>query len=200
MLKALAQYSGPQPTGASATAYGRLLRAEAFALDPQVRNLHLAGGGARGRGLFAVRWGPSVLHRFLARAARLPRPGTRVLVTLRIDRDGLGETWHRTFAGTPVPATYQFDRDGDLRESVGRLRFRYRLRAEAGGLVFDQREVALRCFGRAVRIPPRIAPVSWARAVGGPEDGCVDVHVILRFPAAGTVLEYTGRLWQEASS
>jgi hypothetical protein len=121
-------------------------------------------------------------------------------VTLRIERDLRGETWHRSFDSEPAPATYQFDRGGDLLESVGRLLFRYRLRAEGGGLVFDQRKVALRCFGRAVRIPPRIAPESWARAVGGPEDACVDVHVILRVPGAGTVLEYTGRLWQEAPS
>lgn len=171
--------------------YARLVGASWSELPAAVQRMH-AGPGAQARGVFEVCWSRNPLARLLARLSGLPRPGDAVRVELRVEADGRGEVWRRTFDGRPF-VTRQWTEDGLLVERVpGGVELGFALEARAGVLHFQQRRAAL-CLGPLrVPLPRGLAPHVDAQVSG--DAAGVRVRVELSAPLAGRLCRYAGLL------
>jgi hypothetical protein len=169
--------------------YAALLGAAWESLAPAVRRLHQ--GGTRARALFSVRRGTGLLARFAAAIARMPPQAEEVDVTLAVELDGESERWCRDFGGVAV-RTAQWGRRGLLVEAFGLMQCIFRLRAEAGALIFDQVAAALGFRSVALPLPRFLAPHVEGRVDA--EEGGVHVDVRIYAPIVGLVVAYEGRV------
>lgn len=121
----------------------------------------------------------------------MPLAGNDVEVTLGVKRSQAMEVWSRSFGGKPL-LTKQWMKRGLLVEALGLILCLFRLRVEAGVLVFEQ--VGASVGGRrfALPIPSFLAPRIEGRAT---HDGDrVHVHVRISAPIVGLLVSYEGRV------
>lgn len=154
-------------------------------LAPPVKDAHRTPLSAQG--IFQVERGTGRVARLLGALARLPRPGTEVLVTLEVVRAGDVLLWHRSFDGRSY-RSFQRRVGDDLVEDVGPIRFHFRLECLRGSLIYRQRSVDL---GR-LRMPKRLQPTVDARVSDDPPGWRVDVRI--SHPFAGCLCHYSGRM------
>jgi hypothetical protein len=156
-------------------------------LAPAVQSLH--SDAVRARGCFSVRRGTGWLARIVASVFALPAAGDGVPLSLAIERTESGESWTRTFAGRTL-RSLQWASGNVLVEAMRPVLCTFRLRVEAGALVFDQVAATLGTRRLAVPLPRLISPSIEARAAQ--EDRRVHVVVRISAPFTGLLLEYDG--------
>ena len=144
------------------------------------------------QGHLRIEHGRHLVARLVARLLRLPRASasadTRLIVTPRAG----GEEWVRLFDRRRLTTWQRRSGASELAERFGLLEFRFRLYASAvGGLVYVQRDAALRLGPFRVRIPASWAPRVEAReSPAGP--GRVEIVVRVALPLVGPLITYEG--------
>ncbi len=170
---------------ASPSMYRRILGPRFDALPSVLRRFHDASGGGRARGTFRIDRARGRLRNALASLLGLPRPGSQVLVVLRVLVEGERERWIRDFDGHRV-VTVQWARGDLLMESIGWHSFSTELEIDGSRLRY--------AFRRAwfVGIPlPRILSPSVESYVDAGENGW---RVVVRIfaPFLGELVRYEG--------
>ena len=168
------------------TLYQTLLGAAFFRLPDGLRALHGVHGTARYAGEVTVVRGTGLLARLCARLAGMPRAMTGAPITVDFASGPKGEVWSRVF-GTPPKASRLrsrlSQRDGQLRERIGPVHFRFVLHTWDGTIFWNVAgarllgvlplPAALVCFspvtdlsGATWHQPPGAQPKSTTRAPG----------------------------------
>lgn len=166
--------------------FQRLLGGSFAALAPCVQALHRRAGAQRLRGEVEVERGRGLLAALCCRATRLPPAGAGP-ITVEIDAQARGEGWTRRI-GAHAMTSRLWDHDGLLHEQLGLAQFAFRLRVEAGALLWQVERV--RVFGLAL-------PARWFVAVHACEfecDGRYHFDVQAAMPLVGPLLCYRGWL------
>jgi hypothetical protein len=175
--------------------YASVLGPAWSSLDAGVRRVH--GGGCVARGTFAVRRGAGLLARLIGAVIGMPPAAEATEVTLAVDREGDVERWRRTFGDRPL-RTVQWAAGGLLVEGLGLVQCWFRLRAEAGALIFDQVRATFGARRLALPLPRFLAPRIEGRAE--PAAGRVHVDVRIHAPVVGLLVAYEGSVTAEATA
>ena len=168
-------------------------------VHPDVARLRFGGEQLSAAGLFDLRRGSGIAVRVVAAVLRLPPPARDVPLTLRIERDGRREVWHRSFGRRSLDASFERTPCGEMIEGFGLLRLQYRMRASSGALVLELRSANIRLGPMSVRVPRWAAPRVRARAWVRDDDGCVHAFIAVLAPWGDLLLAYRGYL-EEATS
>lgn len=171
--------------------FAQVLGGAAFErLAPQLRALHSIQGRQRWCGQGKVLRGRHWLVAPCAWLARLP-PTAEVPVTVEFVVDAAGECWNRRF-GAARMASRLWQRDGQLFEQLGAVRFHFGLREEAGQILWRTERVW--AFG-LLPLPARwFAQVHCReREHAGRYEFLVDVSM----PLIGRLIRYEGWLLAE---
>ena len=156
------------------------------ALPVRVRALHLREGVQQLAGEVEVERGAGWLSRVCAWATRLPPAGSAPIAVEIVAAPGR-ERWTRRIAGHAMPSRL-WARDGLLCERLGLVTFAFRLRVEAGAIVWRMARV------QVLGMP---LPLRWFEGVGAREseqDGRYRFDVAARLPLAGLLVRYRGWL------
>lgn len=172
--------------------YAQLLGPSWSTLALPVQRVH--GGGVVARGVFAVRRGAGVLARILGAVLGLPPAGDATPITLEVERNRDVERWRRRF-GERVLVTTQWADRGLLVENMGLVQCWFRLRAEAGALVFEQVRATVGLRGFALPLPRFLSPRVVGRADPGGAHAQVDVRI--HAPVVGLLVSYEGAVTPE---
>jgi hypothetical protein len=175
--------------------YATLLGSSWSSLAPLVQRIHAGGGVARG--VFAVRRGTGVLARLLAAACGMPPATDSTPITLAVERTEAGERWRRTFGDRQL-LTLQWASGDLLVESHGLVQCWFRLRVEAGALIFDQVRATLGFRRLALSLPRALAPRIEGRAE--PAGERVHVNVRIHAPVVGLLIAYEGAVTPEGGA
>ena len=173
------------------TLFQQALGAAFFNLPDSVRRLHATRGTARYAGIASIERGRHPLARLCARVAGLPKAMRDVSTTVEFTADAQGETWCRDFGATRMQSRLRF-KDGQLRERLGPLQFRYVL--HPGGAAIWWQVVGVRLLGL---LP---LPVRWFSGVRCRERehaGRYEFLVEADLPLLGRVIRYEGWLMPE---
>lgn len=161
---------------------------EAFdSLPPVLKRFHEQPCGASAQGSLRITRGPGRLRQALATLMRLPSPGEQVPLLLQVHVRGEVERWTRDFGALRL-VTRQWLRHGLLIESVGPLRFGFRLAADATEMRFD----FARCWFLGMPLPSALAPRVNASASEYEEGWWVRVRV--EAPVLGLLTQYEGKV------
>ncbi len=167
--------------------FRRLLGPAIVGLAPSLRTLHDEDGDQVWTGLAEIRTSDNPFARLLCRMIRLPARGSGVPVTVRFERRGATEHWHRRFGDRQYRSTLRI-RHGRLVERMGPAASSFDVSAVDGALHMDL--VGFRFLG----IPlPR-----WARpachAVEQEQGAAFMFDIPIDLPLFGRVIHYRGRL------
>lgn len=181
------------------TTLGLELSARMVALYPAILGLAWSGlapglqwlhrDAVSARGCFRVRRGTGWLARIVARICALPAAGEEVAVMLAIARTDRGEAWTRTFADCSLRSA-QWACGNMLVEAMSLVLCSFRLRVDAGALVFEQVGATLGTRRFALPLPRMLSPSIEARATQ--QDARVHVVVRIGAPFTGLLVAYEG--------
>lgn len=167
--------------------FRRLLGSTIDDLPPVLRAAHDSRIDQRWRGLAQVEANANPLARLLCLMMRLPAPGTAIPVTVRFERRGDAEHWHRDFAGRRYRSTL-VERDGLMIERMGVATNIFRVSVEDGALRLDL--IGFRFLGLA--LPSALRPHCHARE--HEDDGRYVFDVPVDLWPFGRIIRYTGRM------
>jgi hypothetical protein len=167
--------------------FRRLLGATIDDLPPVLREAHDSRIDQCWSGLAQVAANPNPLARLLCLMMRLPAPGAAIPVTVRFERCGDAENWHRDFAGRCYRSTL-VERDGLMIERMGMATNIFRMSVEDGALRLDL--IAFRFLG--IPLPSALRPHCHAREDENDGHYVFDVPVDL-WPF-GRIIRYAGRM------
>lgn len=170
------------------TVFQQALGAAFFRLPASVRRLHASQGHARYAGRASVQRGTGPLARLCAWSAGLPAAGEDVSLLVEFDCGPRQETWRRDFAGVRMASTLSC-RDGELRERLGPVWFRFALHANEGAIWWTV--AGARLFG-VLPLPAALFEGVRCREFEQDERYCFEVEAVL--PLAGQVVRYAGWL------
>lgn len=166
--------------------FAQLLGPDFEHLHPTVRRTH--GGLTQTlRGVATISRGPHPLARLLTIIAGLPREQRDGPVTVEIAVTDAGERWQRNFGRSRPMVSTMKAVDGELQESLGVLRFQFRLSARDGGI--DWQLIGLRAMG--IPLPHRLFKLR-TRSDAAPAG--YHFLVTLAVPLLGSVIHYEGTL------
>ena len=171
----------------SVSLYRRLLGPAFDTMPAALRELHDQSASAVFAGEAEVIAAENIIARLIARISGLPVRSYRCPVTVRIDVDADGETWHRDFGGHRFHSRMHDDA-GSLIERLGPHTIRFRLHADADGL--SMQPIAWRTLG--IPLPRLLWPMISASEVA--IDGRFHFDVATAFPIIGRVVHYRGWL------
>jgi hypothetical protein len=167
--------------------FRRLLGSTIDDLPAVLREAHDSRIDQRWRGVARVETHSNPLARLLCRMMRLPAAGTAIPVTVRFERRGTAEHWHRNFAGRSYRSTL-VERDGLMIERMGVATNIFRVSVEDGTFRLDL--IGFRFLG--VPLPSALRPHCHAR-----EHEC-DGHYVFDVPVElwpfDRIIRYTGRM------
>lgn len=178
------------------TLYQTLLGAAFFRLPDTLRALHGVHGAARYSGEVTVVRGSSLLSRLCARMAGLPRAMADAPVTVEFASGPRGEIWARTFGAPPRVSRMRsklWHRDGQLRERLGPLQFRFVLHTWDGTIFWNV--VGVRLLGI---LPLPAALFRDVRCNERQVDGRYAFEVDAAMPLVGRIVHYRGWLLPDA--
>lgn len=174
------------------TLYQTLLGAAFFRLPDALRALHGVHGTARYSGEVTVVRGTGLLSRVCGRLAGMPRAMTDAPITVDFASGPKGEVWSRVF-GTPPKASRMRSRlshrNGELRERIGPVHFRFVLHTWDGTIFWNV------AGARLLGVLP--LPVALFRDIRCNErevDGRYAFEIEAALPVAGPVVRYHGWL------
>jgi len=174
------------------TLYQTLLGAAFFRLPDALRALHGTHGTARYSGQVTVVRGTGLLSRLCARIAGLPRAMADAPVSVEFASGPKGEIWSRAFGAPPKVSRMRsklWHRDGQLRERLGPLQFRFVLHTWEGTIFWNV--VGVRLFGL---LPLPAALFRDVRCNEREVDGRYAFEVDASMPLVGRLVHYTGWL------
>jgi hypothetical protein len=167
--------------------FRRLLGGGMDALPPALQAVHDAHDNQCWHGVAEVTLSRNPLARLLSVMMRLPAEGKDVPVTVRFERKGKGERWHRTFAGR----SYRSDllaRGRHMVERMGPVTNIFRVLVEEGQLRLDLE--GFHFLG--VPLPRCLRP--HCHALEREENGRYVFDVPVSIPWLGFVIRYIGHM------
>ncbi|MBD8737643.1 DUF4166 domain-containing protein [Sphingomonas sp. CFBP 13706] len=167
--------------------FRRLLGPAIDGLAPSLRAVHDEDDDQVWKGLAEIRASDNPFARLLCRIMRLPARGSGVPVTVRFERRGDAEHWHRRFGDRQYRSTLQI-RHGRLIERMGPAANSFDVSVLDGALHMDL--VGFRFLG--VPLPRWARPACHAVEQGQDREFRFDIPVDL--PLFGRVIHYRGRL------
>lgn len=167
--------------------FRRLLGTTIDDLPPVLREAHDSRIDQRWRGVAHVKASTNPLARLLCRLMRLPAAGTVIPVTVRFERRGDAEHWHRDFAGRRYYSRL-FERDGLMIERMGLATNIFRVSVEEGALRLDL--IGFRFLG--LPLPSALRPHCHARE--HEDDGRYVFDVPIDLWPFGRIIRYVGRM------
>ncbi len=167
--------------------FRRLLGSTIDDLSPVLREAHDSPIDQCWRGMAQVEANMNPLARLLCRLMRLPAAGTGIPVTVRFERRGTAEHWHRDFAGRRYRSTL-VDRDGLMVERMGMATNIFRVSVQDGALRLDL--IGFRFLG--LPLPSGLRPHCHARETE--DDGRYVFDVPVDLWPFGRIIRYTGRM------
>jgi len=170
--------------------YSSLLGPAWSSVAPVVQRIH-SGGSARG--VFAVRRGRGLAW-LVGALLGLPPAAEATPIALAVECHEAGERWVRTFGDRPL-ITSQWASAGLLVEGRGPVQIWFRLRAEAGALVFEQVRATFGFRRLSLPLPRALAPRVQGRAA--PEGDRARVDVRIHAPFVGLLVAYEGTVTPE---
>lgn len=171
----------------SASLFRCLLGPGIEALPPGLRAVHDGSGPLTLDGTAQVWRSANPLARLLCDVMHLPAAGTDVPVSVNFERDGSNERWHRRFAGRTYSSRFVVRR-GLLVERMGPATNIFRVTASDSALQLDL--VGFRLLG--IPLPGFLRPSCAAVETG--EGGAFTFDVPVSLPGLGPVIRYAGRL------
>lgn len=167
--------------------FRRLLGPAMDSLAPSLRTVHDSDDDQTWSGLAEIRASRNPVARLLCRIMRLPAPGSAVPVTVRFERRGDAEHWHRKFGDRQYRSKLRVHHRR-LVERMGPAVNIFAVSIVGGALHMDL--VGFRFLG----IPlPR-----WARpachAVEHEREGAFTFDIPVDLPLFGRVIHYRGRM------
>lgn len=167
--------------------FRRLLGSTIDDLPPVVRDAHDSRIDQHWSGVAQVEASPNPMARLLCRMMRLPAAGTAIPVTVRFERRGTTERWHRDFAGRRYHSML-VERAGLMVERMGMATNIFRVSVVDGALRLDL--IGFRFLG--VPLPSALRPHCHARE--HEDDGHYVFDVPVDLWPFGRIIRYTGRL------
>ncbi|VVT29354.1 conserved hypothetical protein [Sphingomonas aurantiaca] len=169
------------------TLFRRMLGPAMDSLAPSLRTVHDSDDDQIWSGDARIWASGNPVARLLCRMMRLPAPGSGVPVTVRFERRGDTEHWHRRFGDRQYRSTLRI-RHGRLVERMGPAASSFDVSAVDGALHMDL--VGFRFLG--IRLP------RWARpachAVEQEQGAAFMFDIPIDLPLFGRVIHYRGRL------
>ena len=164
-------------------------------LSPAVARFHDTGPGACARGSLRVRRGQGLLSKCMGWLMGVPAAADAIPVTLDVLAGSRGEHWSRRFGDRPFESQ-MWEHQGMLVEAIGPAHIAFRLRADAGDLVFDTAS----CRVLGIPLPSFLWPRIQVRASASEsEPESLDrfgILVVLSMPLVGLIFEYSGEIKQ----
>lgn len=165
--------------------FRRLLAAAIDDLPQVLREAHDSRVDQCWQGVARVEANPNPLARLLCRLMRLPAAGAAIPVTVRFERCGAAEHWHRDFAGRRYHSTF-VERDGRMIERMGMATNIFRVSVQGGALRLDL--IGFRFL--ALALPMALRPHCHARETE--QDGRYMFDVPVDLWPFGRIIRYTG--------
>jgi len=169
------------------TLYQQLLGKKFDLLPNSLKYFHGKTNGGKGKGVFQVVCGHSVIKKILAKLLCLPPNGENVQVSLSVKVKDNKEYWIRKFNGFTLK-TVSWKENDLLIEKSGVLKFLFQLVPFKNGIQY--RFKGLYLFG--IKIPPKISLQIHASAFGNNSDWYVKVYFII--PLLGMITKYSGTI------
>jgi hypothetical protein len=104
------------------------------------------------------------------------------------------EQWYRTFGTFPLQSIQYVRGPRLLAERFGRVEFRFRLEVRSGGIMYCQSRAAMQVGCWWLPLPVWLSPQVAAEEMPGQTPHQTRVHVTVRLPLAGMLLEYQGQM------
>jgi hypothetical protein len=172
--------------------FRQLLGAALDRVPAPVRALHEAHYPHRFEGRALVHAADGMIARWLANRTGLPSQSveTPIAVTIEPDAESSGEIWTREFP--PKPMRTRMRRDGELLlESFGPIELRFRLVADADGIVWQPVSFSSTASGGVISSGAMLRGIHAREFV---RDGRYSFDVGARLPLIGHVVAYDGWL------
>ncbi len=170
--------------------YQRVLGEKFDALPQTIKDLHTFEGRKQLSGEADVRCNETIVGWFLLRLLRLPRTGKGQKARVRLEQDGQGERWHRSFGRDSFSSrvTLHGKKPGRIVETMGGVSAVIGLQVIPGGLQWDVESLSL----LGLSLPRCIAPVT--KATEREVDGLYRFDVSVTLPLLGLLVSYQGWL------
>eukprot|EP01125_Pyxidicula_operculata_P014977 TRINITY_DN5058_c0_g1_i7.p1 TRINITY_DN5058_c0_g1~~TRINITY_DN5058_c0_g1_i7.p1 ORF type:complete len:588 (-),score=56.00 TRINITY_DN5058_c0_g1_i7:17-1780(-) len=179
-------YKAPPVSKASESLFYRILGQHKFeSLFPSSQRYRLMKGG-HGKGTSEISWGTSIISKFIAYLALLPKPAKNVEFIATTKVVGDCEIWSRSFGGKISSSTMK-EWNGQLLESRGGVSFAMNIDIKNDNLI---EYTSNRCWVFGIPIPKIIAPKSKWTEEGSKNGWKFDGDV--SSPLFGKILEYKG--------
>lgn len=175
------------PMNAPAALFPSLLGPEWNGLNESVRRMHGDSARLRACGEADIEGAMNLPARGLRALLGLPSPGTRQPLEFTIERRGMRETWTRNFAGARMRSVLD-GAGGLLREQLGPMTFRFRLRRRESAIEWDLHSTRL----MGIRVPRWMS--GHVLSESGSELGRYAFKVDVRMPLIGRLVSYRGWL------
>lgn len=170
-----------------AALFPALLGADWNYLNKSVQRMHGDAEWLRARGEADIEGATNWAARALRHILGLPDPGACQPIEFTITRNGTREVWTRNFAGARMRSV--LDRAGDLlRERLGPMGFRFRLRRSLEAIEWDLRSARL----LGIPLPRWMSGRVFSQS--GSEQGRYAFKVDVRMPLVGRLVSYRGWL------
>ena len=170
--------------------YRRLLGSRFDTLPPLVRELHDVTAASIWIGHADVERGRSLPSRMVATLFGLPPAGRAQMLRVAFEPVDGREIWTRTF-GKSVFRSFQYERNGQLRERVGPSTFVFALDVSSEGLALVLKGVSF----LGVPLPRFLAPT--VRTRESERDRRYHFEVEASLPVLGRIVRYEGWLERE---
>jgi len=174
--------------------YERLLGPAWPQLSPAIQRAHHVTEQLDSAGHFDIIRGCGFLARLLLPWMGMPPAGQNVPTRLRMLRRGECEEWLRSFGEFPLNSIQHIHTRSVLAERFGRFEVRFRVEVRSGGICYRQCRGAVRLIGCWLPLPMWLSTRIDAAETPGQAPNRTRVHVTVRLPLAGLLLEYRGEM------
>jgi hypothetical protein len=174
----------------SSALYAKLLGKEWQMLAENIRLAHSVESEVRGH--FCVTRGNGWFAQRLAGLARLPQANNSVEASLKIVTEGQSQRWERRFANETFTTKQWEGTHGQLVERFGQWELSFKIRVDAGNLLYEQFGAKICFAGLCISMPRACAPFVVAKEVS--EGTRVIITVFVTLPLVGRLISYEGFL------
>jgi hypothetical protein len=182
----------PSNTENSRRIYPQLLDKNWDKMPIAIKTMHLTTETILG--VFTVTHGKSKFAKLIARLLNCPKESKTAHVTLQITPNSKIEKWNRTFNQDNLITKQWVGNQGFLLEQWGHFQMQLQLHYENNTLYYGQKSLSIH-FGKLfLKLPSWLQPKINAYETIGTNTNQVLVHVEVKLPFIGLLIQYDGNL------
>lgn len=145
-------------------------------------------------GVFNVTHGKSIFTKLIARLLNCPKESNVAQITLRITPDSGIEKWHRIFDQDHLITNQWINKQGFLIEQWGKIQMQFQLQFDNKTLHYRQKSSSLHFGKYFLQLPTWLQPKINAFETIGENNNQIIVHVDVKLPFIGKLIQYDGKL------